>query len=386
MQEIHIPRVNTNDDTCVLLEWLYEDGQEVQNESVVASMETSKANIDVLSPGAGILHHLGKEGEEYATGSCIGYLFADQEERARFLASKTAPEMPQQAAFILTRDAQEFVTRQNITETQLRSLGKKLLRKEDILTLLDDTSSTHRVAQTPQLSRNQTIIARRVTLAHQTIPSAFAAIKIYCDRALQARAAYIEKNGIVIGLVEVFVKQLGEMGRSYASFYQNQELGSLSEPGTSENPNVGITMDVGTGLYIPVIKSVLDKSLADIADEIMGFRLKALRQTFKEEELSGGHITLSLHTENDIIIAMPIIFPTQTCMLSLCSVQEELYLDQTGNVSLRHYCNLGITYDHRSINGAAAIQFLQALKSRIETLEVLDEGSGARTAAEDALS
>ncbi|HXR65477.1 MAG TPA: 2-oxo acid dehydrogenase subunit E2, partial [Ktedonobacteraceae bacterium] len=232
----------------------------------------------------------------------------------------------------------------------------------------------------------QTVIARRVTLAHQEIPSAFAAIKIYCDRALQARATYIENNGIVIGLPEMFVKHLGEMQMSYPGFYQDREPGTDGKPETGVKPNVGITVDVGTGLYIPVIKNVLDKSLADIADEMMEFRLKALRQTFKEEELSGGHITLSLHTENDITLAIPIIFPTQTCILSLCSVQEELYLDQAESVSLRHYCNLGITYDHRSINGAAAVQFLQTLKSSIETLKIPGEEPGTRTANEDALS
>jgi 2-oxoglutarate dehydrogenase E2 component (dihydrolipoamide succinyltransferase) len=384
MQQIHIPRANTNDDTCVLLEWLYEDGAEIQDESVVAYMETSKANIDVLSPGAGILHRLGKQGEEYATGSSIGYLFASREERAAFLANETDPTTSQTSAFILTRDAQELVTSQHITETQLRSLGKKLLRKDDILTLLNATPPEGRPDQPPQRSRNQTIIARRVTLAHQTIPSAFAAMKIYCDSVLQALAAYIEKNDLVIGLAEVLVKELAEMQRLYPGFYQDREPGTEGEPDRVENPNIGITMDVGTGLYIPVLKSVLDKSLGDIADEMMEFRMKALRRTFKEEELNGGHLTLSLHTGQDITIAMPIIFPTQTCILSLCSVQEELYLDQTGSVSVRHYFNLGLTYDHRTINGAEAINFLQEIKSRLEALEELDEQPGIRK-AEDAL-
>lgn len=372
MQKIHIPRSNTNDDTCVLIEWFFEDGQEVQNEDVVASMETSKANTEVLSPGSGILHRLGKEGEEYAIDSCIGYLFANREEYTSFLTAETAPEARAQTSLILTRDAQELVNKHGITEGQLRSLGKALLKKDDILTLITPSAPEPPAHTVPSLSRNQSIIAKRVTLAHQTIPSAFAAIKISCDTALTELATYIEQNDLIIGLAEVFVKLLGDMQQLYPDFYQSTEAATVGVSEKSASPNVGITMDVGTGLYIPVLKSVSTKSLADIADEMMGFRMKALRQTFKEEDLSGGHITLSLNTDNDITLAIPIIFPTQICILSLCSLQEELYLDTDGSVKVRRYCNLGMAYDHRSINGATAIQFLQTLKSKVEALTVLE--------------
>ena len=216
---------------------MYKDGEEIQDGSVVAYTETSKANVDVLSPGAGILHHLGKQGEEYATGSCIGYLFASREEHEAFLV-KTDLTNPQKSEFILTRDAQELVSRQNITETQLRSLGKNLLRKEDILTLLSDVPSEVPQSRLRSARETRPLLPGRVTLSHQTIPSAFAAIKIYCDSALKALAAYSEKNDIVIGLAEVLVKELGEMQRLYAGFYQDREQGTESAPDMGENPSI----------------------------------------------------------------------------------------------------------------------------------------------------
>ncbi len=72
MHRINVPRANSNDGNCLLLEWLYENGQEVQAGNVLAYLETSKATVDVLSPGTGILHRLGEPGEVYAPGSCRG--------------------------------------------------------------------------------------------------------------------------------------------------------------------------------------------------------------------------------------------------------------------------------------------------------------------------
>ena len=85
--------------------------------------------------------------------------------------------------------------------------------------------------------------------------------------------------------------------------------------------------------------------------------------------MSGGHLTISLHTDRDVLVAIPIIFPTQTCMLSLCSEQDELYLRADGSVGMRHYLTLGAAYDHRVINGAEAARFLQEIKRRLEGLQ-----------------
>ncbi|GCE15817.1 2-oxo acid dehydrogenase subunit E2 [Tengunoibacter tsumagoiensis] len=368
MQIITIPQINSNDDTCVLVEWLYENGQEVDEGALLATLETSKATIDLMSPGIGILQVRGNAGEEYAPGSEVALLFATAEERQAFLSRETADahELPQK--YILTQDAEALVREHHISDNQLASLGKKFVKKADILSLLENTDSkqqpvlTSRQQTVLQSKRTQSLVAQRVTLAHQTIPSAFAAIKIFCDPALQAITHYIEREGVIIGLLEVFLKEVGALSSLYPQFYQNHDQGEAVTTG------IGVTMDVGTGLYIPVLKAVDTKSLEQIADELMEARLKALQKAFKDDDLSGGGLTISVHTEQDILLALPIIFPTQTAMLSLCSVQDELYFDDEGQVRRRQYITLGVTYDHRFINGAEAVQFLQEIKRRLESV------------------
>jgi 2-oxoglutarate dehydrogenase E2 component (dihydrolipoamide succinyltransferase) len=371
MQQINIPRTTSNDATCILLEWRFENGQEVQRGDVLAYLETSKATEDLVSPGSGTLHNLARAGEEYAPGSCIGYLLVDGEVPPVPEVSTATSQPP---SFILTREAQALVAAQGITNEQLASLGKKLLKKSDVLALV--SAPQRNGNQTPPAvprSRGQAIVAQRVALAHQTIPAAFTMIKVYCDKVLQAIAEYIEREEVVIGLAEVLIKHLGRMQPGYPGFYQDREPAEAGELQSNENPGIGITIDVGTGLYIPIIKRAATRSLGEIAGELMEIRLKALRNALKEGEMSGGHLTVSLHTEKDIVAAVPIIFPTQTCMISLCSVQEELYLQVDGSVGMRRYFTLGAAYDHRVINGAEAVQFLQEIKRRLEETETISE-------------
>lgn len=368
MQQISVPRTSSNDDSCVLLEWVFKNGQEVQPDDILAYLETSKATVDLVSPGAGIFHQAAEPEGEYKTGSCIGYLFATAQEYQAFLHTGDERETKEESpALILTQDAHALVAEQGVTEAQLRSLGKTLLRKDDILVMLHPPLLGDQIPQKPRTSRNQDAIAKKVTLAHQTIPSAFAAIKIYCDEVLKAIEAYIEREGVMIGLAEVFVKVLGEIHQEYTTFYQGVEPEGRNNSSSRKSPGIGVTMDIGQGLYIPVVKDAATKSLREIADDLMTFRLKALRKTFSEEELSGGHLTLSLHTDTDIIAANPIIYPAQSCIVSLCSVQEEVYLAVNDRVKVRRYCTAGVTYDHRLNNGADAVQFLQEIKCKVET-------------------
>jgi 2-oxoglutarate dehydrogenase E2 component (dihydrolipoamide succinyltransferase) len=128
-------------------------------------------------------------------------------------------------------------------------------------------------------------------------------------------------------------------------------------------------MDLGSGLYIPVVKEAASRSLGEIACELMEFRMKVLHKTLKKEEMEGGHLTISLQNDKDILVAIPLIYPTQTCMLSLCSEQEELYISPDGDIKMRRYLLLGTAYDHRVINGAEAVRFLQEIKLRLENLK-----------------
>ena len=130
--------------------------------------------------------------------------------------------------------------------------------------------------------------------------------------------------------------------------------------------HVGATVDVGTGLFVPTVRHPKNTSVSAVADALLDFRTKAMMNSFTEDDLANANIVLSLHTESDIVLGCPIVFPGHTAVVCLCAVQHELYRTDDGDIGSRAYFNLALGYDHRVINGREAAGFLRFLKSRCE--------------------
>ena len=77
-------------------------------------------------------------------------------------------------------------------------------------------------------------------------------------------------------------------------------------------------------------------------------------------------ISVSINNDRDVLFALPIILPTEVCMVSLGAVHEEPALGEDGSLRLRSSFQLGLAYDHRVINGSDAVQFLRAVKEILE--------------------
>jgi pyruvate/2-oxoglutarate dehydrogenase complex dihydrolipoamide acyltransferase (E2) component len=81
--------------------------------------------------------------------------------------------------------------------------------------------------------------------------------------------------------------------------------------------------------------------------------------------MQGGTFTVSNAGTFGAYINTPRINPPQTGILGMCTVTEEAGVID-GDVVPRQFMHLCLTYDHRVIEGATAVQFLQAVSSRLE--------------------
>lgn len=363
MYEIVLPKFNNNDESYTLLYWLLDAGKSVSKQEAIAVFETSKAAFDLESESEGILHPLPQAGDECKPGDVIGYLFATEAERQDFIQNSGAKtKETKDKSLTITKAAQELIEKYGIAEESIRKLGKSIIKRPDIEKLISEQNQG--VVTGLEISRQQMAIARVVTQSHNQIPKAFLLMKVYCDAATQMLSDHGTKHDVIIGLPELLVKITATLLSDFPFFFGSLIDDNRFMPG--EVANIGITLDLGKGLFIPVIKNVGDKSLSDVANTLIDFRLKAMRGQFTEEELNQGNISISINMDQDSLVTIPIILPSQTCMLSLGGIQEELYLDTEQNIKTRSYINLGLAYDHRVINGREAAQFLTKIKTKLE--------------------
>ncbi len=363
MIDICLPKLNVNEESCLIAEWLCEDGQEIEKNEVIAVIETSKAAVDLEAEESGIIHRLICEEEECVVGDPIARIFKSELERQQFLCSEKQPTKPSiKTSMIITKKARALIDSSNITGEQLASIGKEIIKVSDVEKLIEGNKSETAIT----LNRQQLRVAKTVTSSRQTIPWAFLVMKVCCDNLLTLLSNINGESRYDIGLPEYFVKTAGQLRANFPFFF-----GSLKDEKTflpSEKANIGVTLDLGKGLFIPVVKDVESLTLIEVAEILADYKHMAFRNTFAEADLTGGNFSVSLNTDEGIVTSVPVIAPSQTCMLSLAAVYQEVILRDNKTV-VKNMINLGVAYDHRVINGCDAVSFCNAIKSRIESPE-----------------
>ncbi|WP_433056631.1 2-oxo acid dehydrogenase subunit E2 [Dactylosporangium sp. CS-033363] len=337
MTEILVPKLNTNDDTYTLLEWLAPAGSLVEPGDPVASVETSKAVEELPSGGSGYLRQLLPEGASCAAGSVIGRL-----EGAPSAAAVVAPA--DISDIVITEPALRAMAERGIERSAVEALGRKVIRVADL-----DALGGAAAAVEERLPAVQRAVAAVVTES-AAIPQAFVAIRVPAEAAGARGRELTRQYKRMIGLPELTIAAIGAVAAGhpdcFAAFVPPDRVRRAAAI------DVGVTVDVGRGLHVPVIRDVPARSPADIAARLMELRTTALRGAFRPADLAGPAILLALHTDLDVTAAVPLVLPGTTCAVSL-----------TGRVD--GHVQLGLAYDHRVLNGRGATLFLKAVAAQL---------------------
>ncbi|WP_066937552.1 2-oxo acid dehydrogenase subunit E2 [Microtetraspora fusca] len=405
MSEFRVPKLNNNDSAYVLLEWLAEDGAAVRAGDPLVTVETSKAVEELAAEEAGVLRRLLQAGAECVPGQAIARLLArgaeatDAEpgvEPGAGHSPGTAPDAAMPGDIVITAPARKLIDELGVSPDEIRALGRKVVRRADLEHLAAGGS---REAPPPggpaepgrsptpglpairggedrkepdggaageliSLSLAQLRTAEVVERSRREIPSAFTLVNVDVTDALPLTRDLTRRLRALVGLPELVVKAVGGLLDAFPLFFAAPAEGLRARRATAAD--VGVTVDVGRGLFIPVVRDAGGRSLAEIARDLTGFRRTALEGAFRESDLRGGVITLTLHTHDGVAVATPIVFPGQTCALALTAPRSEVVQDGAG-FAVRKVCGLGLSYDHRFVNGREAAKFLAAIRTALET-------------------
>ncbi|MFC6614087.1 dihydrolipoamide acetyltransferase family protein [Halopenitus salinus] len=137
-----------------------------------------------------------------------------------------------------------------------------------------------------------------------------------------------------------------------------------------EDVNVGIAVNTDDGLLVPTIYDADDRPVRDLSREIDRLAEGARTRSLERSDLENGTFTVSNAGSLGAYINTPQINPPQTAILGMCTIFEEAGVVD-GEVEPREMMHLTLTYDHRVVEGATAVGFLQEVKSLLESPESL---------------
>jgi pyruvate dehydrogenase E2 component (dihydrolipoamide acetyltransferase) len=221
-------------------------------------------------------------------------------------------------------------------------------------------------SETMPVTRIRRLTAQRmVESAHTTAPvtltteadaTALVVLRQQIKSALTARNLPVPGyNDLLIKLVGVALQEHPLLNASWA----DQEI--LIHKGV----HIGLAVDTGEGLVVPVLQNVTSKSLRQITAETKSLVEKAQTRQLSPDELQGGTFTITNLGMYNVDAFTPIINLPQCAVLGVGRIVKRpaVVNDQ---VVPRQLITLSLTFDHRIVDGAPAARFLNTVREYVE--------------------
>jgi pyruvate dehydrogenase E2 component (dihydrolipoamide acetyltransferase) len=132
------------------------------------------------------------------------------------------------------------------------------------------------------------------------------------------------------------------------------------------NVQLACAVAVEDGLVTPVIRQAQTKSIGRISAEIKDLAGKARSKKLKPEDYQGGTITVSNLGGYGVEQFFAIINPPQSLIVSVGTIVKKPVVGSDGTVRAGQRIAVGISCDHRVVDGAIGAQFLAELKKVLE--------------------
>jgi pyruvate dehydrogenase E2 component (dihydrolipoamide acetyltransferase) len=225
---------------------------------------------------------------------------------------------------------------------------------------------------TTKVSNMRRAIATRLVESKTQIPHFYletevdAAALIKLRQQLNAELSELapEQGGVKLTVNDFILKAATEALRRVPSVNASWEGDVIRQHG-AVHMSFGVAVD--DGLVTPVVRDAHAKSLRQISIEAKELIGKARTKKLKPNEMSGSTFTVTNLGMFGVTGFYGIINPPNAAILSIGATIKKPVVDAHDNIVIGHRMSVGLSGDHRVVDGAAGAQFLQAFKALLET-------------------
>ncbi len=134
--------------------------------------------------------------------------------------------------------------------------------------------------------------------------------------------------------------------------------------------DIGVAVATEQGLVVPVVRNADRLSFAEIEREIATLAKRARENKLSLQDLQGGTFTITNGGVFGSLMSTPILNAPQVGILGMHGIKERP-VAVNGQVEIRPMMYIALSYDHRIVDGAEAVQFLAKIKELVEDPESL---------------
>jgi len=224
-----------------------------------------------------------------------------------------------------------------------------------------------------KLTRIKRITGERLQRAWQSIPhvTQFDEANITELDALrkEMKKAGAEKN-IKVTFLPFLMKATAAVLKEMPEF--NSSLDHTGQNLVLKNYyHLGIAVDTPSGLTVPVVRNVDQKSIYELSEELMDLSTRARDKKLKPDEMKGGTFTISSLGGIGGTAFSPIVNPPEVAIMGVSrSAWKQVFDKSSGEFSARLIMPFSLSYDHRVIDGAAAAAFTSKFATTLTDLDL----------------
>ena len=315
-------------------------------------------------------------------------------------APVTPPPAPVAPAAPVTQPADAYVTPLvrklaselgvNLAQVKGTGIGGRI-RREDVEALARPVAppASVAVASTPSaakppvvavsplrgttvtMSRLRKVIAARMVESLQVSAQLTTVVEVDVTKIARlrdrAKASFEAREGVKLSFLPFFAVAVCEALKQHPVLNSSVEGDQITYHGAE---HLGVAVDTERGLLVPVIANAGDLNMGGIARKISDLAARTRDNKVTPDELGGGTFTLTNTGSRGALFDTPIINQPQVAILGLGAVVKRPMVvrgeDGGETIAIRSMVYLGLSYDHRVVDGADAARFLVTLKERLE--------------------
>lgn len=402
-QEVKMPQLGLTMEEGTIETWHKKEGDKVAKGEILLEIATDKITSEIESefdgvvlkliaaegedvPVQGVIAIIGEEGEQVDTGSKpadpIEESKVQESSREVAVRSETLASVTSAGGRVkISPLAKKTAEKMGIDYTSLAGSGpggriiqQDVLDAKDKVVVKEEKAPVQIVQEVKKeggtvLKGMRKVVAERMLQSHLEIPPVTQNMKIDVTKLIEFRKSVNEtreekKFSINDFVLKAVAKALAKNPHIMVSLIDGQLF-------QNSNVNIGMAVSTDTGLIVPVINDADKLSLEALSSKAKDLALRARENKLDMDEYKGSTFTVSNLGMFGVESFTPIINQPDAAILGVCSVEDELALED-GVVVQKKKMKISLTYDHRLLDGAVAAKFQQEIKKLLENpMEIL---------------
>lgn len=399
-KDIIIPSVAESITEVMIAEWLKQDGDYVEMDEPICTIETDKASMDIAAEVSGVLSVSAAEDEVIQVGGTIGSIDesaakpagseapaqASAPAQAEAPAPETAPasSSTSYASGHPSPAASVILDSKGISASEVQGSGKDgRITKADAQSATSApansapaSSSSSSAPSAPvdpteaQTRQKMSMLRRNLAKRLVTVKNETAMLTTFNEVDMSAvmdirkkyKEAFKDKHDVNLGFMSFFTKAcslaLQEWPMVNAMIDGNEIV-------LNHHKNIGIAVSTPKGLVVPVLRQTENMNFADIEGGIMEYALKARAGKISINDMEGGTFTITNGGVFGSMLSTPILNPPQSAILGMHNIVKRAVV-VNDEIVIRPVMYLALSYDHRIIDGKESVSFLKMVKDILE--------------------